>query len=361
MSAIESALSLKHQWDTTGAIANLSDGKCKHHGLAIAIHIESLPGDQALSDDIVNATKTFRLLAKVSENFPDSSASFVAITTECLDHLKTKTAISFSQPTTINVRKHASENIEMTYHLVLGDLALASENASCGFYFVKHGLVDVKLDGLCPPINPEVELTLARPLQLHDLRRWIRWSRNRIRILQTYIPWVTELTEDLLDALRRKVDIEVLLLEPRWTMNHIKGMLPDDLRYIVTRKLGPRLVPSFFAIQRHFELDPKPQRGNFPTNIENCRETLEGIQERHKNQGGQLKVYYYDALPGIALHIFDDIMFVGFFLEKKFAVETPQFVIARKGQALFKLFEGEFEQLLKPTPDAGYPGDAPSK
>ena len=44
MSAIESALSLKHQWDTTGAIANLSDGKCKHHGLAIAIHIESLPG-----------------------------------------------------------------------------------------------------------------------------------------------------------------------------------------------------------------------------------------------------------------------------------------------------------------------------
>ena len=114
----------------------------------------------------------------------------------------------------------------MTYHLVLGDLALASENASCGFYFVKHGLVDVKLDGLCPPINPEVELTLARPLQLHDLRRWIRWSRNRIRILQTYIPWVTELTEDLLDALRRKVDIEVLLLEPRWTMNHIKGMFP---------------------------------------------------------------------------------------------------------------------------------------
>lgn len=61
---------------------------------------------------------------------------------------------------------------------------------------------------------------------------------------------------------------------------------------------------------------------------------------------------YYDALPGIALHIFDDIMFVGFFLEKKFAVETPQFVIARKGQALFKLFEDEFEDLLKNSIDA---------
>lgn len=267
MGAIESALWLKQHWDATNAISEHSDGKCEQHGLAIAVHIESLPVGQALSYKYLNATKTFRLLAKVSENYPDPSTSFVAITTECLDHLKPKTAISFSGPTKANVGKHATEN--MTYHLVSGDLELASKNASCGFYFVKHGLVDLKLDGLCPPDNPEVEVGLWRPLKLEFLRTWIDGSRNKIRILQTYIPEVEALREDLFAALQRKVNIEVLLLQPMWTLERLNRMLPPRMRVNVEKDDEP--VPSLFAIQRDRELAPAHDRDPyselFPLNI----------------------------------------------------------------------------------------------
>lgn len=336
MGAIESALWLKDQWDTTSAIAKHADGKCKHHGLAIAINIESLPRDQALSDDIVNATKTFRLLAKVSETYPDPAISFLAITTECLDHLKSKTAISFLPATPISVGKHSTENIEMIHHLVEGDLDLASANASCSFYFVKHGLVEVNPYGLCRPVDPDVEVTLAQRLDLKELRAWIARSRNKIRILQTYIPMVESLSQDLFSALRRKVNIEVLLLQPHWTLKRVKEMLPIDLARTIGRRVEERPLPSFFAIQRNRELEPGSSE--FTANIVSCRNTLQDIQKLHIKQGGnegRLTVNYYDSLPGIALHIFDDIMFVGFFLQKKFAVETPQFVIARKGQALW--------------------------
>jgi len=347
-SAIESALRIRAAWDSAQVVPALTADGCPHHPLGIAVHVERLSQLVPLSDrEALNLTDTFRLIAAVKET-PPSAESFVVATEACVRRLGVGAAVTLSGPVELECRKKPTDpsNI-IRYYVVDGDIERERNECASPFFFVRHGLVDVKADGLCPPVDPAVVVTLARQLKTSQLSEWIGRSKNRIRILQTYIPSVESLAEDFFKALEGGTNVEILLLQPVWKLARLQQLLPKDIIVGSRKSLGLREVPSIFAIQRNLELDSETH-GQFPSNIMVCRRLLEAIPDRHgpaRKPKATLQIRYYDAIPGVALHVFDDTMFVGFYLKNRFALESPQFVIVKRGQPLFESFEREFEQL----------------
>lgn len=197
--------------------------------------------------------------------------------------------------------------------------------------FFNIGLIGILPEGLWPKISKVSSGNSGFFKYLIDN------ASSEIKILQTYIPNIDVIKDNLRKAIERQTKIEILLLKKFWVMNdEIKGLFEGIIKPKIYGKF-----PSPLPYQRGKDFDYKKPL-QFSSEIDTCANALENLKE------GLCK--FYNATPSVCLHIFDNLMFVGNFLQGRYAIATPNFIFL-KGSALFSLFENEFSQLLKGTKD----------
>lgn len=184
--------------------------------------------------------------------------------------------------------------------------------------------------GLCPGMNR------IHKGNINFLKHLINYAQHKIGILQTYLPHHEEFTNDLRSAVKREVILQLLFLDP---------YMSDDFRDILKIKKSKKIsiMPDPFsplAYQRGLDLNYEPA-SEFYVDLIKCKNDL---QEALSNTDHSQVCTLYDAIPSMCIHIFDDLMFVSFFLQGMFAIATPTFIFIR-GSEYFQRFEKEFNTL----------------
>lgn len=191
--------------------------------------------------------------------------------------------------------------------------------------FFDLGLIAVLPNGLWP------KLTGLSSGDYHFFKHLIDTSSSEIKILQTYMPGFEIIKDNLKKAIDRSVEIQVLLLQKKWRVS-------DEIKKLFREIIKPNVKGEFnspLAYQRGKDFKYKRPL-QFSSEIDTCQTALDNLK------GGLYK--FYDATPSACLHIFDNVMFVGSFLQGSFAVTTPHLALV-KGSNLFSRFMEEFKRL----------------
>ncbi|RLC61878.1 MAG: hypothetical protein DRI48_10225 [Chloroflexi bacterium] len=217
-------------------------------------------------------------------------------------------------------------------------LAVASELDN----LLKPGPVGVLSKGLCPHMD------LNNPGEINFLKSLIRHSSHRVHILQTYIPHVSDLRTCLSGCVKKKkaVDLRLLLLNPEWKVSKEDKILEDYLKAMLGGRLphALRKLTSPLAFQRGRDFG-YPIPAKFGAEVETCIAKLRRMMDQGKSTNTDF-LRVYDATPSACIHIFDDLLFLGNFLQGTCALASPHLVFV-KGCDVFRRFEAEFHTLWK--------------
>lgn len=144
---------------------------------------------------------------------------------------------------------------------------------------------------------------------------------KQVTILNTWIPNLDRLRNDLEQALKRRAEVRILLLHPK---SHV-----TDLREQALRKRG-----VYNAV--------KPVRSE----IEHCLITLHSVHRQlDERRRGKLKVRIYNTLPAVAVYRADEHYLVSMFLHDQLAIHSPQFEISGTGTVLGRQIQKELDTL----------------
>lgn len=144
---------------------------------------------------------------------------------------------------------------------------------------------------------------------------------KHITILNTWIPNLNLLREDLDDALRRRAEVRILLLHPR--------SMATELRERALRDQGvDRVSPSV--------------RGG----ITDCLKVLHSMhQSLDERRQAKLKVRLFNSLPAVSVYRADEQYLVGMFLHGQLAIESPQFEVKGADSPLGRQIQRELDTL----------------
>jgi hypothetical protein len=191
--------------------------------------------------------------------------------------------------------------------------------------FFDIGLIGILPEGLWPNISS------SSSGNSEFFKYLTKNTRHEIKILQTYVPGMDIIKDSLGAAIERKVNVQILLLKQKWKItDEIKELIKN-----IRIPKGVNEIDSPLAYQRGKDFDYKRPL-QFSSEINTCTAALDSLRE------GLYK--FYNATPSVCIHIFDNVMFIGNFLQKRFAISTPHFVVVR-GSKLFSCFENEFNQI----------------
>jgi hypothetical protein len=296
---------------------SILEAKFNSHGLAISLHCATTISD-AFSDAMY-------LIYFIGNEYPtppfDSRMLITEEVWECLPHSYQKL---FSYIGKKNIAKKSNDPaiLRRLFELDIDSTdSLLTEITG----FLDAGVIAILPDGIWPGFT---EQSIG---DSQFFKYLIDSSKSEIKILQTYIPGMDLIKDNLREAISRRVDIKVLLLHPQWELNDETKILFEDIIKVGAKKIFPS--PVAFQRGKDFNYE-EPLR--YASEIYKCKNDLDKLRK------GIYKLY--NATPSVCLHIFDNLMFVGNFLQKHYAVATPNFVIV-KGTKLFTDFEKEFDQL----------------
>lgn len=311
-----------------------------HHGVAIGIHL----GEEKIGQDIntvesYSFTRASRMATYVGEIYPRNYETKIFISKEVHELLPSDFQQFFMPLGKQNIAKEGHEAMMMELYEFQNDKIDSVVVAIDSFF--KNGLIGILTNGLCPHKD------IYSKGVLDFLKYMVNSAHREIKILQTYIPYIDDFKTEIRNAIQnRKVSVKILLLNPYWkTTPQITNLLKDVCvcRYIPKNKK----FRSPLAFQRGVDFDyPTPLE--FNAQIQTCAATLTGITNRLNLQE---KIYkYYNATPSVCLHLFDDILFVGHFLQRSYAVATPHLILF-KSPGLFDLYMKEFDILWERAND----------
>lgn len=155
--------------------------------------------------------------------------------------------------------------------------------------------------------------SLARRLSADAFGREVR-SGQRVRILNTFIPNIAEIASDLVDALDRGAEVQVLVMHPKC----------EEVLYRA-ETLGK---PLDWVENKIFEtLDELHQRVNART------------KNRHL-----MRVRVFKAWPPFALYATDRKLMVGYYWAGELAIYRPQLILSKRHES-FNSFHEQFEMI----------------
>jgi hypothetical protein len=122
-------------------------------------------------------------------------------------------------------------------------------------------------------------------------------AASKVRIMQTWIPDLVTFLGSLRESCTKGCVVELLLLDPDSSLAEVRG---QDLGYPDPQMVSENTKSNLMEIRRF------------------CLQ--EGI-------GHQFQIRLYNTIPSISLYSYDDIIFIGFYLNKTPAIQNPQIEI----------------------------------
>ncbi|MFF8270612.1 hypothetical protein ACF059_24990 [Streptomyces sp. NPDC016562] len=176
------------------------------------------------------------------------------------------------------------------------------------------------LDGLTGELRRQHYLGVTRVHPVfpdEDFIRFVRAAEREVAVLQTWIPNLSRLRGELLDAItQRRVEVRILLLHPK---SPVAGLRDEALR--TGRPAGAVDVDASLRILQsvHRELPPE-------------------LRDR-------LMVRVYNSLPSIAVYKADERYLVSSFLHGQLAIESTQIEIDGSGTVMGREAQKELDTL----------------
>lgn len=157
--------------------------------------------------------------------------------------------------------------------------------------------------------------SLEKRLNSEAFGRAVREAR-RIQILNTFIPNLADLADDLVIALGKDADIEILVLHPKCEeVKYRAETLRRDLSWV-----EDQIYETLNTLHRAV--------------------LLQAIN-RHR-----LKVRIYKSWPPFAMYATDKEMMVGYYWAGELAIRKPQLILPRKHEC-FPTFQEQFREIWR--------------
>jgi hypothetical protein len=143
-------------------------------------------------------------------------------------------------------------------------------------------------------------VTVHDLLDVRTFKKYIEKAKREVIILNTWIPDLTSYDDELISALRRGINVTILILWPDSDAAELRSRALSNL---------PDAIPA---------PNVKPCVEN---NLDELRKIARGAGDCRKH----LFVKVYNSLPSISAYCVDDIGFVSLFLHDRLAIQLPQF------------------------------------
>ncbi len=139
---------------------------------------------------------------------------------------------------------------------------------------------------------------------------------QRIQILNTFIPNLADIADDLVIALGNDADVEVLVLHPKCEeVKYRAETLRKDLSWV-----EDQIYETLNTLQRGILLQ---------------------ANNRHR-----LKVRIYKSWPPFAMYATDKEMMIGYYWAGELAIRKPQLILPRKHEC-FPTFQEQFQEIWR--------------
>ncbi|MGB2804968.1 MAG: hypothetical protein WBD64_08755 [Candidatus Zixiibacteriota bacterium] len=307
--------------------------KLNSHGLAIGIgiHVSSIElGGDILSEAEPNAfTRPGRMSAYVKKQYPPPNYDTkIFVSKKLHDLLIPSWQQRFSSRGQHNIAKDGDPEEMKEEILEFKDAEFDSAMVELDSLF-EAGNVGILPEGLCPG------MTGNNKGKQGFFKYLIDTAHSDIKILQTYIPYIDDFKPHFKNAFDRRVKIEILYLNPYMSAEFATT-------FEEKMKTSPKVVQkhSPLAFQRGIDLHFSPPKEfyseiiHYKTSLSNL---IKGVPELDLQRP-------YDATPSACLNLFDNVLFVGNFLQGSYALATPHFVILG-GSTVFNRFMDDFKTL----------------
>lgn len=193
-------------------------------------------------------------------------------------------------------------------------------------HFLRHSMIDEmserfdaflsdNIDDLYRRRPPRAFLYERNPTQ--KICDAIERAQHSVLLLNNWIPDFDGLHRGLKVAIRKGVEIRILLLNPDSQFTRIRGSEiggPD-----------PTLLESYIRLELH--------------NI------VEFLNEDENKGSACVKVWLFDELPGLPLYATESEMFIGWYFKGKRAVTCPTIRIKGKQLPLYREMEATFNRM----------------
>lgn len=144
---------------------------------------------------------------------------------------------------------------------------------------------------------------------------------KQVTILNTWIPNLELLREDLEQALKRRAEVRILLLHPK---SMVTGLRERALR------------------ERGVDQGGEPVRDG----IERCLKVLHSMhRDLDDRRRGKLRVRVYNSLPAVSVYRADEHYLVSVFLHGQLAINSPQFEVDGAETPLGRQVQRELDTL----------------
>lgn len=154
--------------------------------------------------------------------------------------------------------------------------------------------------------------------------RYIDAARVQVTILQTWVPNLHRFEQALTAAIKRGVEVRILLLFPNSNVAYLRDQALGEIR-------DPELAE------------------NVEDGVNRCLALLDSISRSTKDTNGHrkdcLKVRVYNSLPSISVYRADEHYFVSVFPHGRLAIDSPQLEIGGTNTLMGDVAQHELDTL----------------